>query len=145
MSTEINQINFGLAGVSTRQFALISEPPDSNFGIQEKVEFALGASPEESVVTCLFHYSLLEDNRPFLTIEVSCDFNILESDWKKLENIENKKLTLPIDFVRHLANITVGTTRGILHSKTENTPFNKYPVGILDLKTIFTNDTSIEI
>ena len=31
-----------------------------------------------------------------------------------------------MNFIRHLSAISIGTARGILHAKTENTAYNKY-------------------
>jgi len=58
---------------------------------------------------------------------------------------KKNSVTLPKGFAQQLAGITVGTARGILHSETENTPFNEYFIGLMDLKDIFTEDAIIDL
>lgn len=147
MKTKAKKIKLGLSGINTCQFASIGNPPspDTASEIRENIEFVFGASEADRLIGCMFRYSLLEGERLFLTIQVSCDFDIREEDWGKLLNNERRTLTLSKGFAQYLAEITVGTTRGILHSKTENTPLNKYPVGLVDFATIFSDDTVIPL
>ena len=36
--------------------------------------------------------------------------------------------------------LTIGTARGVLHSKTENTPYNKYLLPTLNVSDLVNND-----
>lgn len=140
-----NAIGCRLVQINTRQFATFGDPPLPEATINENIEFAFGALEEEKVIGCLFHYTLLVEDRVFLTIEASCDFIVNDDSWQQLTNKPKAELKLNKAYALLLADITVGTTRGILHSKTENTPFNKYPVGVIDLKAVFTEDVTIEL
>lgn len=145
MKKETNAIGFRLSQINTRQFAILGDAPAVGATIQENIEFSFGALKEEKIIGCLFHYTLSDGEKPFLTIEVSCDFKINDESWLQLTEKGENDLILSKGFAQHLANITVGTTRGILHSKTENTPFNSYPVGMVNLRDIFTEDVIIEL
>jgi len=74
----------------------------------------------------------------FLIIEVSCEFDISSEFWKEFDNKD--KVRIPKGFMAHLAMITVGTTRGILHSKTENTKFNEFILPTLNITEMITED-----
>jgi hypothetical protein len=55
------------------------------------------------------------------------------------------KITFPQNFVCHMAMLTVGTSRGILHSKTENTIFNSYILPTTNVKEIISSDVWFDI
>jgi len=54
------------------------------------------------------------------------------------------KLIVPSDFITHLASLTTGTMRGVLHSRLEQTPYNKFMLPILDVSSAFTEDVLLE-
>lgn len=142
----MNEIGFRLNQIEKRQFATLGDVPASGSTIRENIEFAFGILEEKKIIGCLFHYTLLDDGeRPFITIEVSCDFRINEDDWQQLVDEKKGNITLPKRFAQYLAGITVGTARGILHNETENSLFNDYPIGMINLKDIFTEDAVIEL
>jgi hypothetical protein len=99
---------------------------------------------DQSIEYCIRSYSLFEIDRLFLTIEVSCHFILNEHSWNILQEKEHGTIKLPKGFSYHLVGITIGTTRGILHTKTENTPFNKYLVGLFNIQDVFSEDVIIK-
>ncbi|WP_170857241.1 hypothetical protein [Flavobacterium micromati] len=62
--------------------------------------------------------------KPFITIQLNCNFEIGVESFNDL--VVDGKIIIPSWFIAHVAMITVGSSRGILHSKTEGTIFNKY-------------------
>jgi len=59
-----------------------------------------------------------------MIVGVQCNFYITQESLD--ENLVDNKYIFPLGFITHLAVIAVGTARGVLHSKTENTPYNRY-------------------
>ena len=47
---------------------------------------------------------------------------------------------LPSGFVCHLAMLAIGTARGVLHAKTENTLFNKYLIPTINVAELIKDD-----
>ncbi len=85
---------------------------------------------------------MLEFNKKqFLIIEAGCHFVIDPDSWSKMLDSENDKLNVPKGFLKHMAMLTVGTARGILHAKTENTPFNKYNLPTINLDKMISQDS----
>ena len=62
---------------------------------------------------------------PFIIIEIANHFNIEETTWNNLKKTENG-LIIPKEFASHLVMLTIGTLRGTLHCKTENTEFSDF-------------------
>jgi len=60
-------------------------------------------------------------------------------------NTELKSIILPVSLITHMAVLTVGTARGILHSKTENTKFNKYLLPTINVTESLKSDIAIAL
>lgn len=79
-----------------------------------------------------------QGHRTFLLISVSTTFeiNVKTKDlWKDQEDVVVSKA-----FIRHLTLLSIGIARGVLHTKTENTVFNKFILPPLDLNTLVPED-----
>ena len=74
----------------------------------------------------------------------NCNFIVENNSWEKLKTEENK-IKLPKGFLSHLATISMGTTRGILHTKTENTIFNHFTLPLINVKEMIQEDQPFEI
>ena len=49
---------------------------------------------------------------------------------------KDKSWIIPVDFLRYMGTIVVGTARGVLHTKTEGTVLNAYvlpPINVMEL------------
>lgn len=54
-------------------------------------------------------------------------------------------LTLEKGFARHLSVIAVGTARGVLHSKTEDTDWNHITLPLINIEEVLQEDVIIEL
>jgi len=140
MSVE-KTINFSLTGVSTTQFAIINEPPQINEKLNVTTNFRFGFDKDKKAVGVFTQFTFLnESNIPFLLVEGSCHFQIFEKDWDTLIDNEKKSITLPKGFAAHLFMLCIGTTRGILHTKTENTEYNKFFIPLFNVTKLVETD-----
>jgi len=134
-------ISFNLLSVSTEQFAIIGDPPQKDEGINVTTKFRFGFDQNNRGIGVFTQFTFSNSsNSPFLLVEGGCHFQIAQSDWDSLKNEENNSIVLPKGFVAHLLMICVGTTRGLLHSKTENTPFNKFFIPLLNVTKLVEKD-----
>lgn len=140
MAKELKPIRFSLIKVNTEQFAIVGDIPKKDDIINFSTNFNFGINKELKQIGAFAKFSFVKSDVPFLIIEASCHFRILEEDWTKLINEEDASIKLPKDFASHLLMITVGTVRGILHSKTENTPFNIYSIPLLNVADVVKSD-----
>ncbi len=134
------KVNFRLTGIKTQQFALLEDVvlDEKAINLQAGVDF--GVDNEKKIVVCRSRFRFLSHDNPFMIIHMSCDFLVDATAWEGFENKEKKELSIPEGFLRHLAVLTVGTTRGALHVKTENTPYNKYFLPTVDVTEIVKGD-----
>lgn len=136
-------ISFRLLNIVTEQFATfeIENLPENN-ALKSELQFSI--NPESRIVACRMKFQFLHENQPIVVLTVVCNFDVEESSWNN--NVaSNKKITLPRHFLEHLCVITVGTSRGILHAKTENTFFNRFIIPTLNVSTLVVKDVVFEI
>ncbi len=119
-------IKFALRKISTLQFATIENIQIQENTINLNFEFGFGINEEGKIIGCSVKFDFLSNATPFIILNAVCDFAIEPESWESLIDKGKNALVLPVSLVTHLATITTGTSRGILHAKTENTVFNKY-------------------
>ncbi len=141
--TEKN-IGFSIIQISTEQFALLPEAYQVSEPAQIQHELSFGIDKENKRIyvkkTARFHH--VENNHPFIIIVVSCQFQVNPDDWKMLE--EANKIVLPQSFGLHLGMLVIGTLRGVLYTKTENTIFNQFILPTIDVTALVPNDMIFE-
>lgn len=139
----MTKIGFTLDKINTEQFAIIESSYDDcneEFGLEASLKF--GVNSENSAIISYVKFQFEQNNIPFLIIETSCEFTIDEKFWANFSTKES--IIIPKGFLSHLAMITTGTTRGILHSKTENTKFNEFLLPTINITEMITDDGEFE-
>lgn len=131
-------ISFNLLEIKTDQFALFEENHIDNGKISLLANSTFSYNDNDCVFFVTLKFIFEIKKKPFITIQNTCVFSIETSSIKKLK-VEGK-LIFPKEFVAHLAMITVGTSRGILHMKTENTIFNQYILPTIDVTKMIPED-----
>lgn len=135
----MNKIGFNLTKINTLQFAIIEDAFNADldkFNIETNLGY--GVDSENSSILSLVKIQYEQNKVPFLIIEVSCEFDVAKDFWKEFES--DKSITIPKGFMAHLAMITVGTTRGVLHEKTKNTKFNEFVLPTIDVAKMIEKD-----
>lgn len=139
----MNKFGFNLEKINTEQFAIIESSYDNSnneIGLETSLKF--GTNNEESAIVSIAKFQFKQNEKPFLVIEASCEFSIAKEAW--LQFSKTDKIIIPKGFLAHLAMITVGTTRGILHSKTDNTEFNEFVLPTINVKELINEDGDFE-
>jgi len=142
---EDSNISFRLFKISTDQFAIVEDTfkEDEEISLQAGIDFKV--SVENKLIGCFTRFQFQINNNPFLILNVKCEFTIKEDSW--LNFTDNKKglINLPKELIRHMAVITVGTSRGVLHAKTENTKFNRFFLPTINVNDFVKEDLSFPI
>jgi len=142
MGKEVQNIEFGLNRISTEQFAIIDDNFNTSDEIQLKTNIRYGADDNSKIISCFVEIVFESSNKPFMKIEGGCHFSISDKSWEEMK-IDNS-VNLPKGFVRHLAVLTVGTVRGILHTKTEGTDYNRYVLPTIDITAIIKDNAVLK-
>jgi hypothetical protein len=137
---EEKTIRYGIVSIATDEFAMLEKYDDSKIG-ELKIYLNFNGLAEEIIqVKCLFYQ---EDN-PFMVIAVSTSFQIHPEEWTLIYNSDTNKIHLPLGIALHMSSLSVGTTRGILHAKTENHSVNSVIIPPVNLNDIIKENIVID-
>jgi hypothetical protein len=145
MNKDQTKIGFVLKQITTEQFATI--PQIHNEGKESflNVRFNFAINTELHLLGVLAQVNFSHNKNPFLIIEVACHFEVAPETWIDFTADSEPKFIVPVGFMRHLAMLTIGTARGVLHAKTENTVFNKYLIPTINVVELIHEDIVFEI
>lgn len=127
-------INFNLLKIQTEQFAIFEENFNKNEIVNLNTNLSFGLNFDDNVFLVTPKYTFEIQGKPFMTIQISCFFKIEDATWNSFK--KKKQIIFPKDFVAHMTMITVGTSRGVLHTKTEGTVFNEFilpPINVTEM------------
>lgn len=142
MDANKTKIGFALAKITTEQFATLeSNLPQERVGFGIALHFRFSVNEKSKMIGVFANFAFLAEEKQFLIVEGGCHFKIKPEDWDNMLNDDQTELTAPKGLLRHLATITVGTTRGILHAKTENTNFNEYHLPTINVVEVVNEDS----
>ena len=142
MAKKNNLVNFRLIEIKTDQFAIFEENYNENEEVNLETNLTFGLNKDENIFLVTAKYIFEIKEKPFLTVQTTCFFKI-EDDAVASFKIENK-IAFPKGFVAHMSMLTVGTTRGILHGKTEGTLFNRFILPTIDVATMIPEDVTFD-
>ena len=133
MEEQNTLINFNLSGISTEQYAVIPElyKEDETIGFNVEIKYAVNI--EDKIIVINTKCSFVQNDIPFLIIEIANHFSIQPISFASFIDDEAKIITIPSNFAAHLVLLTIGTTRGVLHAKVENTQFNQFIIPTINL------------
>jgi hypothetical protein len=140
---QTKNIGFKLARITTDQFAIIEESFQKDKDIGLFSGFRFGAKDDDQLIVVYALFRFEQEHTPFLVIETGCHFTIEPEAWKGFKRNEENKLIIKKDFVTHLMMLTVGTARGVLHAKTEDTSFNQFILPTINVSEILKEDVVI--
>lgn len=122
-------IPFRIRQIKTQQFAMFPDLLVNGKEVTVDSEFSFGVNTEVKNILCVTKLSYRQDENLLLTTEVHCIFDIREDGVNQLK----EQGRVVVDFLRYLATIAIGTVRGIIHTKTENTVLNPVVVPPINL------------
>ncbi|WP_321332025.1 hypothetical protein [uncultured Bacteroides sp.] len=137
-------VGFVLKQIVTKQFATIEDAFVEGCPVSMNVELRFSVNSENRIINASAIFKFINNGLPFLLLEVECFFEIKETSWKQFID-EQGNICVPKDFIRYLAMHTVGTARGVLHAKTENTQYNRYIIPPINVAEMVQDDLKVNI
>ncbi|WP_394906092.1 hypothetical protein [uncultured Mesonia sp.] len=140
-----DKIGFSLKKITTEQFAIIESAFKEGEDVQFSVNAKYGINEKDKMVAVFVSPAFYQDKKAFLVLEIACHFKIVDDAWESFKNKDKTKLTIPVGFMRHLIMLTIGTARGVLHSRTENTPFNNFLMPTINVTEIVKSGVAFDL
>lgn len=139
------KVGFGLQAIKTEQFAILED----NFSHKKSVELVsqlqFKFDQKNNLIGVEVGFEYVQSKKVLLKIVVGCHFKIETDSWQSFLANQEGKLVVPKGFLAHLAMITIGTARGVLHAKTESTEFNKFIIPTLNVNEMIPDDAVIDL
>jgi len=145
MKTQPKEVNFGLSRIATLQFAILDDifPGESEVLLNTTLNFGLGV--DERIVGIKGDFKFESANRVFIKLDICCEFIIDPESWSFFLQEDRSQIIFPKGLMLHLSTILIGTARGVLHSKTEGSPYNKYMLPTINVTELVTEDIKMDI
>ena len=138
----LEMIRFRMLKITTEQFAILADQaPKGGFTINS--ELRLKNTIDGSAVAVDMTFNFIKDEVKFMILKVLCEFGIHPEDLAK--QTQEDKVTIPKDTIDFFIAQTVGTARGILHCKTEGTPFNGIVMPPINVTGMIDSDLVISL
>lgn len=140
MENQNKQLGFALRRVTTEQFATLADSVVEGKEVEIQASLRFGIDQEHRIIESLSKFEFEQENKTLLVLEVGCQFEIDQASWGIVWDEKTGAVTLPKGFASHLAMLTVGTTRGVLHAKTEKTAFNHLILPTINVASMIEED-----
>ena len=127
--------------INVIQFAILSNDVANGYGIQTSAEVKHTTDGKAIAVDMTFSFE--NDGKKDMLLQVMCEFGLHPDDLKKLTT--GNIITIPKDTIDYFLAQTVGTARGILHCKTEGTPFNGIIIPPINVTGMINSDLTIKL
>lgn len=128
--------------ISTGQFAILStEAPQGNVDITTNMELKHAIDGSAVQVHAIFSFN--EKDKQVIVMDTTCEFAIHPDDLRSIT--KDGQVVIPKDVIDYFIAQTVGTARGILHCKTEGTPFNGIIIPPMNVTDMFKEDMVIDL
>lgn len=141
MEGKTQVVQFSIAKISTEQFAIIEEAFQEGKAITLGTKIRFAVDKDRRLVRVICGFDFKQDQVPFLKVEIANHFSIDPESWEPFIR-DGSTVVIPKEFASHLAMITVGTARGVLHSKTEGTKFNAFILPSINVTEIVKEDAT---
>lgn len=140
-----SSVPFKLFQITTEEFATIEDNLEAKGKINLKNGLSFAVDYESFAIKCTLKVTFELNEKIFLIIQASCEFEIEPNAWEAMLNSKKQLLTVDKGFATHLALLTTGTVRGILHAKTENTVFNQFVLPTLNVNEMVLENIKIDL
>lgn len=119
-------ISYRFSKIETKQFAIFPDSFNTQKDIETTINLNFAVDLRRTNIRCLVTItaSQNENEKRILILELACFFDIAQEGWKEIQIEDHWKV--PVEFLRYIASITIGTARGVIHAKTEGTALNSF-------------------
>lgn len=135
----IKSIPYCISRIETIQFALF--PDNFQNGQEVSVNTNCGYIVRSDIqqVRNVINVNYMQDDKFLMIAELACYYDIAPEGVEAIR-AEGK---IPVDFLRYMGSISVGTIRGLIHAKTEGTVLSPVVLPPVNLEEAIQNDMEL--
>ncbi len=136
------QVNFRLTDVREVQFVkLANEWPEGEMQIGNQLQFS--AETDKRVVRCTAHFEYKKNDITQLILTVQTSFEFAREGWSAMYQLQGDQWILPAGLVQHMADVTIGASRGILAVRSEDAGVPRQILPLLSPAQIIKNNLAL--
>lgn len=133
-------IPYKIARLETKQFAIFPESFNNSEGVGVNSSYEFSISADLTAIRCRSIFRYIQDEKILLVLELNAFFAIAHEGITEIK----EKGSVPVDFLRYMGTIVVGTARGIIHTKTEGSVLNSIVLPPINLVEIIKEDLAVD-
>jgi hypothetical protein len=133
-------IPYKIARLETKQFAIFPESFNNSEGVGVNSSYEFSISTDMTAIRCRSIFRYIQDEKVLLVLELNAFFTIAPEGIAEIK----QNSSVPVDFLRYMGTIVVGTARGIIHTKTEGTVLNSIVLPPINLVEIIKEDLVVK-
>lgn len=130
-----------MSRITVDQFAILADSIPEHVSMNMSYRFKYAENGRKVAVKVIFTF--LNESVKLMTLQLTCEYEIQEEDYKAF--IADKVVTIPKDLLEYFVVHTIGTARGVMHCKTEGTPFNGIIIPPINVSGSIKNDLVIQL
>lgn len=137
------QIQFRLTDLRLLQFATLTDKwPEGEMQISNQINFS--SETDQRLVRCVAHFEYKKNDITQLLLSVQTTFEFSKESWSAMYNLQGDEWVLPMGLVQHLADTTIGATRGILAVRSEEAGFPRVLLPMMAAAQFIHNNLSLK-
>ncbi len=137
------QIQFRLVDVNPLQFVNLADKwPEGEQQITNQLQF--NSDTDHRLVRCTAHFEYKKNDITQLIIAVQCTYEFSRESWSAMYRLQGDEWVLPVGLVQHMADITIGATRGILAVKSEENGLPRIVLPMISVAQFVRNNLSLK-
>lgn len=138
-------VPFQIKAIATREFATIKSAHKEGEEVGISTGFNFGVDNGNHAIAVLFDLAFECKEIPFVILKIRMEFDVMAEAFEKFKNEKSGIITVPKNFLTHLAAMTVSTARGILHAKLDDTDFDFLLLPALNVSEILKEDMKFDM
>lgn len=117
------QVGYRLAKIDINKFDTHADNlKDGEAEFRTEVQFAYSGTQHS--VLCLVRINMVQQENPLMESEIGCHFELTPESVEAMKQEDN--IVIPAFILIQFASLCYGTMRGVIHTKTEGMPLNRF-------------------
>lgn len=136
----IKSIPYRISHVETIQFAIFPENFTNGQEVMVNTDCGYNVRTDLHQVRNVISVNYVQNEKLLLVVQLACYYDIAPDGFEAIK----KDGKIPVDFLRYMGSISVGTIRGVIHTKTEGTVLNPVVLPPINLEEMIKSDLLIK-
>ena len=136
----IQSIPYRISHIETVQFAVFPDVFVNGQEVLISTNCSFNVRTDLHQVRNIISVSFTQNDNLLLVTQLACYYDIAPEGFKAIR----KEGIIPVDFLRYMGSVSVGTIRGVIHAKTEGTVLNPVVMPPVNLEEMIQTDLQFE-